>query len=172
MTDEKRGVPLPKWDAAQPIALMPIPKQNEIVKASLIQAGVNTVINGVINYFMIRGKEVHVITTDSITTGNDTVIGHAIFAAVILAVIFTLLGFKSQRKHLPNVSWGEVGRLAMQNAIYAFGLMVILGVLWQKVFPNFTVGTISAALIAGLIAGAVSGITNYSTLTRLLERVR
>lgn len=151
---------------------MAAPAQTEIVKASLIQAGVNTVINGAINYFMIRGKEVHVITTDSISSGNDTVIGHAVFTAVILAVIFTLLGFKSHRKHLPGVSWRGVGSLAVKNAIYAFGLMVILGVLWQKMFPNVTVGTIGAALIAGLIAGAVSGITNYSTLARLLERVR
>lgn len=151
---------------------MKAPSQNDIVKASLIQAGVNTVINGVINYFMVRGKDAHLITADSITSGSDTVIGHSIFTAALLAVIFTLLGFNSQRKHLPGVTWGQVGRLAVQNAIYAFGLMIILGVLWQKFFPNVSIGTIGAAAIAGLIAGAVSGITNYSTLSRLMERVR
>jgi len=148
------------------------PSQNDIVKTSLIQAGVNTVINGVINYFMVRGKDVHLITADSITAGNDTVIGHSIFGAMLLAVIFTLLGFNSQRRHLPGVTWGQVGRLAVKNAIYAFGLMVILGVLWQKMFPNVSIGTIGAATVAGLIAGAVSGITHYSTLSRLLEGVR
>ena len=151
---------------------MNAPSQNDIVKASLIQAGVNTVINGVINYFMVRGKDAHLITADSITSGSDTVIGHSIFTAVLLAVIFTLLGFNSQRKHLPDVTWGQVGRLAVQNAVYAFGLMVILGVLWQKMFPNVSVGTITAATIAGAIAGAVSGITNYCTLARLFERTR
>ena len=151
---------------------MQAPTQSDIVKASLVQVAINTVINGVINYFMVRGKDVHLITADSITSGSDTVIGHSIFTAVLLAVIFTLLGFKSQRRHLPDVTWGQVGGLAVKNAIYAFGLMVILGVLWQKMFPNVTVGTIGAATIAGLIAGAVSGITNYSTLSRLLERIR
>lgn len=151
---------------------MKAPTQSDIVKASLIQAAINTVINGVINYFMVRGKDTHLITTDSITSGSDTVIGHSVFTAVLLAVIFTLLGFKSQRKHLPGVTWGQVGSLAVKNAIYAFGLMVILGVLWQKMFPNVTVGTMGAATLAGLIAGAVSGITNYSTLSRLLERLR
>ena len=143
-----------------------------IVTASVIQAGVNTVINGVINYFMIRGKDTHLITTDSITAGSDTVIGHSIFTAVLLAVIFTLLGFNAQRKQLPNVTWGQVGRLAVHHAVYAFGLMVIAGVLWQKGFPNVSIGTVGAACIAGGIAGAVSGITNYSTLTRLVERAR
>lgn len=151
---------------------MAVPDQNEIIKASLIQAGVNTVINGVINYFMVRGKDTHLITADSITSGSDTVIGHSIFTAVILAIIFTLLGFHAQRKHLPDVAWSRVGWLAVHNAIYAFGLMIILGVLWQKAFPNVSIGTLGAATIAGLIAGAVSGITNYSTLSRLLERVR
>jgi hypothetical protein len=146
--------------------------QHDIVKASLIQVGVNTVINGAINYFMIRAKDLHAITADSVTAGNETVIGHAVCSAVILAVIFTLLGFNSHRKQLPGVSWGQAGSLAVKNAIYAFGLMVILGVLWQRVFPNATVGTMGAAMIAGLIAGAVSGITHYSTLNRLLEPVR
>ena len=151
---------------------MAAPDQNEIIKASLIQAGVNTVINGVINYFMVRGKDTHLITADSITSGSDTVIGHSIFTAVILAIIFTVLGFHSQRKHLPDVAWSRVSWLAVHNAIYAFGLMIILGVLWQKALPNVSIGTLGAATIAGLIAGAVSGITNYSTLSRLLERVR
>lgn len=151
---------------------MAAPDQNEIIKASLIQAGVNTVINGVINYFMVRGKDTQLITADSITSGSDTVIGHSIFTAVILAIIFTLLGFHSQRKHLPDIAWSRVGWLAVHNAIYAFGIMIILGVLWQKAFPNVSIGTLGAATIAGLIAGAVSGITNYSTLSRLLERVR
>ena len=151
---------------------MATPAQNEIFKSSLVQAAINTVINGVINYFMIRGKDAHLITADSITAGNDTIIGHAVFTAVILALIVTLLRFNSHRKYLPDVGWQEVGGLAVKCAIYAFGLIVILGVLWQKMFPNVSVATIGAAAIAGLIAGAVSGITNYSTLSRLLERVR
>lgn len=144
-----------------------------IVKASLIQAGVNTVINGIINYFMIRGTDVHAITADSITSdGGDTVVGHSVFTAVILAIIFTLLGFNGQKKHLPGISWFEVGGLALRNAVYAFGVIVILGVLWQRIFPDLTVETVGAAAIAGLIAGAVSGMTNYHTLSRLSERSR
>ncbi|MBL9152494.1 MAG: hypothetical protein JNK37_08420 [Verrucomicrobiales bacterium] len=148
---------------------MAFPSQTEIVKASVVQAAINAVVNGVINYFMIRGTEVHLVTADSITSGNDTVVGHAVITAMILAVIFTLLGFKAHRKHLPEVGWRRVCGLAMHNAIYAFGLMIIAGVLWQKLFPNITVGTVGAATIAGLIAGAVSGITHYGTLTRLSE---
>lgn len=151
---------------------MPTLQRQDIVNASLIQAGVNTVINGVINYSLIRGQDTHLITADSITSGSDTVIGHSVFTAVLLAVIFTLLGFNSHRKHLRGVPWGRVGWLALQNAIYAFGLMILLGVLWQKLFPNVSIGTLGAAAIAGAIAGAVSGITNFSTLTRLLERAR
>jgi hypothetical protein len=50
--------------------------------------------------------------------------------------------------------------------------VIIAGVLWQKAFPNLSVGTIGAALIAGGIAGFASGVTNYSTITLLLERFR
>jgi uncharacterized membrane protein len=138
-----------------------------IVTASLIQAGVNAVINGVINYFMIRGEDTHRITTDSITAGSDTVMGHALFTAMLLAVIFTLLAFQSQRSHLPAITWRQVGRLAVHHAVYAFGLMVIAGVLWQKLFPDVSVGTLTAACLAGGLAGVVCGITHYGTLTQL-----
>jgi hypothetical protein len=149
----------------------PPPTRPEIIKASLIQAATNTVINAAINYFMVRGKDVHYITADSITaSGSDTVIGHSVFLAVSLAVIFTLLGFKSLRPVLPNVTWGQVIPTAVKNGIYAFGLVIIFGVLWQRVFPDLTIGTVGAALIAGGIAGVASGVTNYTTVTRLLER--
>lgn len=148
------------------------PSRPEIVKSSLIQAATNTVINAVINYFIVRGKDVHPITADSITGGSHTVIGQSVFLAVSLAVIFTLLGFKSLRPVLPEVTWRQVVPMAVKNGIYAFGLVIIAGVLWQRVFPDLTVGTIGAALIAGGIAGFASGITNYSTITRLLERFR
>lgn len=146
--------------------------RSEIIKASLVQAATNTVINAVINHFLVRGKDVHPITADSITGGSHTVIGQAVFLAVSLAVIFTLLGFKSPRPVLPDVTWGQVVPLAIKNGIYAFGLIIIAGVLWQKAFPDLTVGTIGAALIAGGIAGVASGVTNYTTITRLLERFR
>lgn len=147
-------------------------QHKDIVTTSLIQAGVNTVINATINYFMIRGQDTHLITTDSITSGSSTVIGHSIFTAVLLAVVFTLLGFNSHRKQWPNVAWIQVGRLAVHHAIYAFGLMIILGVLWQNMFPDVRIGTLGAATIAGGVAGVVSGITNFSTLSHLWERVR
>ena len=60
----------------------------------------------------------------------------------------------------------------MKNGIYAFGLVVIAGVLWQRMFPNIMVGTLGAGGIAGVIAGVTAGITNYSTLTTRFERVR
>jgi uncharacterized membrane protein len=145
--------------------------QPELIKASCTQATINTVINGVINYFMIRGNALHTITADSITSGgSDTVIGHSVFTAMILAVIFTLMGFKSHRSHLRGVTWGDARSLAAKNAVFAFGIIIIGGVLWQKVCPGVTVGTLTAAAIAGAIAGLVSGITNYSTLSRLRER--
>lgn len=149
------------------------PSKSDLIKASLIQVVINAVINGIINYFMVRHQDVHLITADSITEGgSDTVIGQAVFTAVLLAIIFTMMGFKSYRQQLPDVSWRDVGLLAVKNGIYAFGLVVIAGVLWQRMFPNIMVGTLGAAGIAGVIAGFTAGITNYSTLTTLFERVR
>lgn len=143
-----------------------------MIKASLIQAANNTVINAIINYFLFRDKDLHYITSDSITAGSDSVIGRSVFLAVSLGVIFTLLGFQSLRPVLPQVTWRQVTPMAIQNGIYAFGLIVIFGVLWQRTFPDLTVSTVGAALIAGVIAGFASGITNYATVTRLLERFR
>jgi hypothetical protein len=143
--------------------------QPELIKASCIQAADNTVINGIINYFMIQSKDLHPITADSITSGgSNTVIGHSVFTAMILAVIFTIMGFKSHRSRLPRVTWNDVGWLAANNAIFALGIIIMVGVLWQKACPNITVGTFTAATIAGAIAGIVSGITNYTRLSRLL----
>ena len=143
-----------------------------IVKGSVIQACTNTVINGTITYFLIRGKDTHLITADSITSGSDTVVGHAVTTAMILAVIFTVLGFNSHKRLLPRVAWWEVAGIAIWNALSAFGLLIIAGVLWQRVMPDISVGTVAAAGIGGAIAGTVSGLTNFSTLKRLGERER
>lgn len=143
-----------------------------IVKGSVIQAGTNTVINGAITHFLIRGKDEHLITADSITHGSDTVVGHAVTTAMVLAVIFTVIGFSRHRRALPRLVWWEVGGIAVWNALSAFGVLVIAGVLWQRTLPNVTVSTLVAASLAGGIAGIVSGVTNFSTLKRLAERER
>lgn len=144
--------------------------REQLVRASFLQAATNAVINGTIGYATLEKGKNHLITADSITAGSNTVVGHAMPTAIILAVVFTLMSYKSHRQFLPGRTWSEVAKLATKNAIYAFGLMIIAGVMWQKFFPNLSVTDVGAAAITGLIAGTISGITTYTTVSELLAR--
>ena len=55
----------------------------DLVKAALMSGGINAVINGLINWFQVKGKSEIFLTVDSISTTEHTVLGGAVIHLIL-----------------------------------------------------------------------------------------
>lgn len=138
-------------------------EKKEVIKDAAV-AGVSTfIVDGVIQFFMLRGKAPIAISVDSITNNADTVLGSSVVLAITLAIIMTVINyFKIKEKKVPffpNVFW-----LMIRHGFFTFGVVTALSVLWQRYFGTIEVGLVPAILIIALIAGIVSAAINYLTI--------
>lgn len=162
---------------------MPLPPAETrrlIRKEALLAASANLVINFGINAWLLRGKGPHLLTVDSITAREHTVMGSAVFLAVILAVIAGSIAFFSFRKKAAALGLAPADRLGrpylffglrevLASALFLFGAVVAAGVLWQRFLGSAEVSTPVAAAIAGLVAGLATYVAS-SRVSRALLR--
>jgi hypothetical protein len=64
---------------------------SHLLKASVINGAINAVINGAIQFLMLRGHGPVALTADAIGTTENTVLGSAVPLAVLLAMILTAI---------------------------------------------------------------------------------
>lgn len=142
--------------------------QSTLLQGAIKQGAISFLISGTLAYLSGRNGGLQRITDDCISAGGSaTIVGQAVTSGVIMAIILTLILHKGQKSVLGDRLWPTLIRQILKNAIYAFGLLVIVGVVWQRIFGSIQLGPLPAALLTGLIAGTVSGITNYSTLSAM-----
>jgi hypothetical protein len=96
---------------------------SHLLKASVINGAINAVINGAIQFFMLRGHGPVALTADAISTTEHTVLGSAVPLAVMLAMILTAvthLTIKGPKPpFFPGVFW-----LTLKHGFFAFGVVV------------------------------------------------
>ena len=138
-------------------------RKSELLKGAVITGVINAFINGGIQYFFLKDKDVIPISVDSITNNVETVLGTAVVLAITLSMILTLVayfGIKGEKAPFwPTTFW-----LTVKHGFFTFGVLTSLAVLWQKYMGTVEVSLVSALIIIGVIAGIVSGIINYLTL--------
>jgi hypothetical protein len=54
-------------------------------------------------------------------------------------------------------------------AFATFGIVVTLGVLWQRFMGSVSISPIAAAIWAGIIAGIVAAVVNYKIVSDLVQ---
>lgn len=138
-------------------------EKKEVIKDAVV-AGISTfIVDGVIQYFMLRNKAPIAISVDSITNNTFTVLGSSVGLAITLAIIMTIINYiKIKEKKVPffpDVIW-----LIIKHGFFTFGVVTALSVLWQRYMGTIEVGLIPAVLIIALIAGLVSATINYLTI--------
>jgi hypothetical protein len=142
---------------------------SHLLKASVINGAINAVINGAIQFFMLRGHGPVALTADAISTTEHTVLGSAVPLAVMLAMILTAvthLTIKGPKPpFFPGVFW-----LTLKHGFFAFGVVVTAAVLWQRAVGTVDVSVGSAVVILGIIAGLVSAAVHYMTTLASMER--
>ncbi|MDD9718623.1 hypothetical protein PVW48_17810 [Dinoroseobacter sp. PD6] len=142
--------------------------KHQILQGAVISGVINAVINGAIQYFLLRKSMPMPLTVDSIGTETHTVLGSSVPLAVSLAMIltavahFTVKGAK--KPFVPTTLW-----LVIKHGLFAFGAVVALAVVWQRAMGTVEVGLGSAVVLLALVAGLAAAIVNYMTITAVVE---
>jgi hypothetical protein len=142
--------------------------RSDIQKGAAINGLINAVINGAIQYFILRGSVPIPLSVDSIGTETHTVLGSSVPLAVSLAMILTAVAHwttKGPKKpFFPTTLW-----LVIKHGLFAFGTIVAAAVMWQRTFGTVEVGLGTAVLVLGIVAGLVAAIVNYMTISAIVE---
>jgi len=149
--------------------VVPAKHPNHILKASIFSGVLNALINGIINWFQVKGKPELFLTVDSISTGAHTVLGGAVILATSLAIILTSIGYFTIKAPNKPAYFPRVFLLTLKNAFFTFGIIVTFSILLQRFAGSISVTPITGALIVAIIAGLVAGIIDYLTKKELLK---
>lgn len=141
----------------------------ELRKADLFSGALNALINGIINWFQVKGKTDLFLTVDSISTGGHTVLGGAVIAATTLAIILTSIGYFTFKAPNKPSYFPRVFLLTLKNGFFTFGILVSLSILLQRFAGSIAVSSLTSAIIIAIIAGLVAGVIDYMTKNELLR---
>jgi hypothetical protein len=148
------------------------------------QAIINSVVNGVLNGLLAwRGMSAAApvpLTLDSISTGKSAVLGTAIASALTMGLMVTMMSFLMFRTKTKQLGvhgtglkklrfWPEYPLLAAKNALFVFGALVVLAILWQKFLGTVEVSALTGTLVAGAVAAVVTGYATHSTMRTMLD---
>lgn len=141
----------------------------EILKGAVISGAINAVINGAIQFFLLRGSGPMPLTVDSIGTETHTVLGSSVPLAVSLAMILTAVAHTTvkvpKKPFVPTTLW-----LVIKHGLFALGTVVALAVVWQRVMGTVEVGLGTAVVVLGVVAGLVAAIVNYMTISAIVKK--
>jgi hypothetical protein len=145
-------------------------------KEAAIAGSINAAINGFISWGNFKTQPAVALTVDSISAGAHTALGSAVMMATALGLILTLVNFAVSHKHLGKPVagrslYGVAVRAAIGNALSLFGLLVVAGVVWQRVFGTLEVSPLVATLLVAGIAGGVSAWLAFSTRAAYLQAI-
>ena len=144
-------------------------KRNDIIKGALASGVLNAVINGIINWFMVRDTAEILLAQDLISSHDKTIFAGIVPLATSLAFILTTVSYftikmKDKPKYFPKVFlW------ALRNTIFAFGLIVAIAVVIQRVASDVTATPLVSAILAGITAGVVGAIVDYMTKSQIAD---
>ncbi|MBX7041748.1 MAG: hypothetical protein K1X85_02500 [Ignavibacteria bacterium] len=144
-------------------------KQPEIKKDSVIGGAINAVINGLIYWFSNNISGNIMITGDAISSTEKTVMSGAVPLAVSLAFMLTSISYFTWKLPGKPPYFPLVFKMALKHSIFAFGLVVIFAVLFQRIAGSIYVSQLTASVITGIVAGVAGGIVSYLTNSELLN---
>lgn len=134
------------------------------VRASLVPAAINAVINGAIAYRGFRGLEAVPLSVDAISSAEKTVWSEVVVLAFALSAILGLItavqfqraaDIRPRRRLFPDLV-----TLVLEQAVLLFGACVVLAVLWQRIMGSVAVGPVLAAVLVAAAAALITVIVD------------
>ena len=145
------------------------PQDAQILRGAIGTGISNAVINGAIQWFLLRGQVSIPLSVDGITNEQQTVFGTAVPLAVSIAMILTIVGYlmlkAPKRRFVPDVLW-----LTVKHGVFAFGLTVSGAVVWQRLMGSVPVSLAAAVVLLGVVSGLVGGMIQFMTIRASLLR--
>ena len=145
------------------------PQDTQILQGAIATGISNAVINGAIQWFLLRGQMSIPLSVDGITNDQQTVFGTAVPLAVSIAMILTVVSYlllkAPKRRFMPDVLW-----LTVKHGVFAFGLSVSGAVFWQRLMGTVPVSLVTAVVLLGMVAGLVGGMIQFMTIRASLLR--
>lgn len=148
---------------------MVIADTRKLIRGSILTGIINALINGIINWFQVKGEALVRITVDSISNNEHTVMGGAVMLALILSVIIASIAWLTTKAAGKPRFFPVALLLILKNALFLFGLFITLAILWQRFAGSMEVTPAIAAALTGVFAGLVAGVTDYLTKKELLK---
>lgn len=142
---------------------------SKILGGAVISGVTNGLINGAIQWYLLKSRASIPLSVDGITNDEQTVLATAVPLAVSLAMVLTVVAYLTlkapRQRFLPGVLW-----LTIKHGVFAFGLIVAGAVTWQRLMGAVEVSLGTAVIILGVVAGIVGGLVNYMTIHASLLR--
>ncbi len=151
-----------------------------IQKDAILSGVINAVINGIIGWFMFRGKPLVPLTVDTISAHEKTVFSTGVMTAFLLSVILGIIafnGFKKKGKKLqladdelldrPFFFFGV--RTVAFYSLFAFGTAALVALFLQKFLGSLMVTPVVAAVLLGIIAGLAAWFINAAVMRAMLR---
>jgi hypothetical protein len=154
--------------------------RQSINKEALTSGVINAVVNGVIGWFMFRGKDVVPLTIDTISAHEKTVFSTGVMTAFILSIILGAIAFfnfgkKARSQQLapaelldrPFFFFGV--RTILFFSLFAFGTATLVALFIQKFLGTILVTPVVAAILLGIIAGVAAWFINAAVMKAMLR---
>jgi hypothetical protein len=143
--------------------------QKEITKGAITGFVMNAVINGIINWFQVRNLDEVLVTDNLISSEEHTLFSGAVPLAVSLAFILSGIAYATTKIPGKPAYFPKYFMKSLWYAFATFGIIVTLGVLWQRFMGSITISPVVAAVWAGIIAGIVAAVVNYKVVSDLVH---
>ena len=142
---------------------------SDLLKGAISGGVVNAFVNGIINWFQVKGHDSIYISVDSITNTEHTILGGGVMLTTSLAAILTVIAYLTFKVSNKPPFFPKGLMITLKNTFFAFGLMVTISILFQKAFGTISVGPIASVIITAVIAGFAATLVVYQTKKELLN---
>jgi len=150
--------------------------QRQVIRNSIAGGAINGAINGGISAMSFFRQDEVPITLDSISNQEVTVFGQGVLLAFMLTLILTGINYagvvkalKKKGESAPPPFWTWGARLALRNALAAFGAAMIIAVLWQRFVSTVMVSPTVATAILFVMAFLFTVYAGVATAGTMLE---
>ncbi|MFM7448433.1 MAG: hypothetical protein ACKO24_07540 [Leptolyngbyaceae cyanobacterium] len=141
---------------------------------------ISGIINGVIGWFMFRGKDVLPLTVDTISAHEKTVFSTGVMTAFLLSVILGIIAFFNFGKKANSLQLASPDllnrpflffgvRTVLFYSLFAFGTAALVALFLQKFAGTILVTPVIGAIILGLIAGIAAWFINAAVMKAMLR---
>jgi hypothetical protein len=144
--------------------------QKEINKGAITGGVINAVINGIINWFQVRNLDEVLVTDNLISSEQHTLFSGAVPLAVSLAFILSSIAYATTKVPEKPAYFPRYFLKSLWYAFATFGIVVTVGVLWQRFVGSVSITPVAAAIWAGIIAGIVAAVVNYLIVKDIVSK--